>query len=226
MDRIEQLSDSVTLYLGDCREILPTLGKVDAVVTDPPYGVDWKKNGRAVFDAPPISGDKDTSARDFVIECGVAPGLYFGSWKIARPVSCRMLLVWDTKGALGMGAMDIPWKPSHQEIYVVGRGFHGYRGTDVLAHPPVHVDQRQHPHEKPISLLRELIEKCPGDTIFDPFMGSGTTGVACVQLGRKFIGIEIEPKYFDIAVRRISDELKRPRLPLEEPKKQIQEALL
>lgn len=75
-----------------------------------------------------------------------------------------------------------------------------------------------HPTEKPVSLMREIVSDFTyaGQLICDPFMGSGTTGVACVQLGRKFIGIELEPKYFDVAVRRISDELSRPRLPLDE----------
>jgi site-specific DNA-methyltransferase (adenine-specific)/modification methylase len=75
-----------------------------------------------------------------------------------------------------------------------------------------------HPTQKPLPLMSWCIGFLPdAETILDPFMGSGTTGVACVQLGRKFIGIELEPTYFDIACRRISDELKRPRLPLQEP---------
>jgi site-specific DNA-methyltransferase (adenine-specific) len=88
---------------------------------------------------------------------------------------------------------------------------------------------RVHPNEKPLALMERIVgvHTRHGDTVLDPFMGSGTTGVACVQLGRKFIGIELEPRYFDIACRRISDELKRPRLDLGEPvAKPVQEALL
>jgi site-specific DNA-methyltransferase (adenine-specific) len=84
---------------------------------------------------------------------------------------------------------------------------------------------REHPNEKPVSLLQAIIAKTPAKTILDPFMGSGTTGVACIKLGRKFIGIEIEPKYFDIARRRIEEAWKQPRL-FEEPRvKPTQEAL-
>lgn len=80
--------------------------------------------------------------------------------------------------------------------------------------------ERDHPNEKPLALMQTLIETLSndGDTILDPFMGSGTTGVACVKLGRKFIGIEIEPKYFDIACRRIEKAVSEPRLALPEPK--------
>ena len=85
---------------------------------------------------------------------------------------------------------------------------------------------REHPTEKPLSLMVELVSKCPQGTILDPFMGSGTTGVACANLGRKFIGIEIEPKYFDIALRRISETLKQPDMFIEKPKPVKQEALL
>jgi site-specific DNA-methyltransferase (adenine-specific)/modification methylase len=87
---------------------------------------------------------------------------------------------------------------------------------------------KDHPTQKPIELMQWCIQQLPSDaaSILDPFMGSGTTGVACVQLGRKFIGIEIEPKYFDIACHRIADELKRPRLPLaEKPQAPQQQAL-
>jgi DNA modification methylase len=223
--RIERIGDA-TLYLGDCLEILPTLGKVDAVVTDPPYGVAWRKNNRAVFDAPPIAGDLDTFARDECIRLLSVPGLYFGSWKVGRPGITRLVLIWDTKGALGMGAMDLPWKPSHQEIYVIGSGFSGHRGTDVLSYPPVHVDQRLHPHEKPTSLLCDLITKCPEGTILDPFMGSGTTGVACANLGRKFIGIEIHEPFFNIACKRIKEAYRQPRLFPEPRVAPKQEAML
>jgi len=87
---------------------------------------------------------------------------------------------------------------------------------------------REHPTQKPVSLMTWCLGFLPdARTILDPFMGSGTTGVACVQLGRKFIGIELEPRYFDIACKRIDDELKRPRLDLGEPvQKQVQEVLI
>lgn len=231
--RVEHLSDSVTLYLGDCREILPTLGKVDAVVTDPPYGIDYQ-SGYATSDlwagGFSIVGDKDPATRDAALALIQAPALVFGSRRAALPPSTRMVLTWDKGPALGMGALDLPWKPSSEEIYVIGSGFRGARDeSNVIYCPPVQSmakNGRLHPNEKPVALIERLLGKCPLGTILDPFMGSGTTGVACVKLGRKFIGIEIEPKYFDIACKRIGDELKRPQLfPHEQPKPAKQEAL-
>ncbi len=130
---------------------------------------------------------------------------------------------------MGMGALDIPWKPSSERIYVLGKGFVGVRDEgDVIYFPPVQSmakNGRVHPTEKPVGLMQRLLAKLPG-VVLDPFMGSGTTGVACVNLGRKFIGIEIEPRYFDIARKRIEEAYRQPRLfaePKPEPK---QEALL
>lgn len=87
--------------------------------------------------------------------------------------------------------------------------------------------QGEHPTEKPVPLMVEIVADFtqPGETVCDPFMGSGTTGVACVRLGRGFVGIERDPKWFDLSCRRISDELRRPRLQLEPAAKQIQEAM-
>jgi len=123
-----------------------------------------------------------------------------------------MVLVWDTLGALGMGDLRLPWKPAHQEIYVLGDpdGFTGDRGSDVIHHPPVQSmakNGRVHPFEKPVGLLTHLLGYMAGVLVLDPFMGSGTTGVACVKTGRKFIGIEINQDYCDIAVRRITEAL-------------------
>ena len=86
--------------------------------------------------------------------------------------------------------------------------------------------RKEHKNEKPLALMTRLIAWISGGTILDPFMGSGTTGVACLRLGRRFIGIEIEPKYFDIACRRIEEEHKRPRLSLPEPKRAEQMELV
>jgi DNA modification methylase len=226
--RIEHLAEGVTLYCGDCREILPTLGKVDAVVTDPPYGIDYQ-SGHATDSlwaaGKTIVGDKGTAARYTVLQwAGDRPTLCFGDENF-KPVGARMTLVWDKGGALGMGALDIPWKPSSERIFVLGHGFTGTRDEhDVIYCPPVQSmakNGRLHPTEKPVELLKRLIRKVPG-TILDPFMGSGTTGVAAVKLGRKFIGIEIEPKYFEIACRRIADALARPDLFIEAPKPMVQ----
>lgn len=215
-----------TLYLGDCLDILPMLGPVDAVVTDPPFGANYK-SGHFGYLSRSIPGDNDTTLRDALLDAWHGPALVFGTWKSPRPKATKMVLVWDTGGALGMGDLSIPWKPSHQEIYVIGTGFSGPRTSDVLYSPPVQSmasNGRVHPNEKPIPLLVMLLEKCPEKwTIFDPFMGSGTTGVACARLGRKFIGIEIEPRYFDIACKRIAREYEQLKLfPPEEKREAVQ----
>jgi hypothetical protein len=145
----------ITIYHGDCREYLPSL-TADVLVTDPPYGIAYM-SGRDGVLSRSIHGDGDTTARDEVLRVwGDRPALVFGSWRKPRPHSTRMVLVWDTKGALGMGDLSLPWKPSHQEIYVIGRGFVGTRGTDVLCHAPVQsmaANGRVHPHGKPIRLM-------------------------------------------------------------------------
>ena len=119
-----------------------------------------------------------------------------------------MLLVWDTKGALGMGDLSLPWKPSHQEIYVLGSGFAGHRDSDVLSCAPIQsmaVNGRLHPHEKPVALMSELVRKCPPPSwIIDPFAGVGSTLVAAKQLGRAALGVELDEAYCEIAAKRLA----------------------
>lgn len=203
--------ESVTLYHGDCLELADLWIGADVLISDVPYGIDYNSGARRDTLARSIAGDKDTAARDGVLEIwGKRPALIFGTWRIPRPEATRQLLVWDTKGALGMGAMDLPWKPAHQEIYVIGKGFSGKRTTDVLTHAPVQSmsrNGREHPHQKPLSLMSELIAKCPAGTIADPFAGSGSTLVSAKSLGRKSIGIEIEERYCEIIAKRCAQEV-------------------
>jgi DNA modification methylase len=223
----------VVLYNRDCMEVLPGLGKVDAVVTDPPYGISYasSKSGHHGGTAlAGIVGDSDTSLRDQVLEWwGDRTAIVFGTWKRQRPDLCKLVLTWEKGDHVGMGDLSIPWKPNTEEIYVLGRDFSGHRGSSVLRYnAPVSWNStsfgRTHPHEKPIELMEELIVKTLGESIFDPFMGSGTTGVACVRLGRNFIGCEIDQAHFATAVRRIEAELTR--APLFEPPPIIQRSLI
>lgn len=230
--RKEVLAEGVELWLGDCREILPTLGKVAITLTDPPYGMSYESGHAtdALWAAGrKITNDHSTAARDTVLALIDGPALVFGTRKIQEPEGVRMFLTWDKGPALGMGALDLPWKPSSEEIYVIGHGWVGARDeSNVLYCPPVQSmakNGRQHPNEKPVELLERLLKKSPPGIVLDPFMGSGSTGIAAVRLGRKFIGIEIEPKYFDIACRRIEKELSQPRMFIEPPKPAKQEAL-
>ncbi len=223
MTRIERIGDA-TLYLGDCREVLPTLHDVDCVVSDVPYGVAFNCGWQNKFQGVKIANDADTLARDFVVEwLDGRPAILFGSWKIDKPRGTKSTLIWD-KGTVGMGDLTLPWFPCTEEIYVLGGGYVGSRTSAVMRHV---VRNENHPTEKPVSLMMELLLKCdPTWTILDPFMGSCPTGLACAKLGRKFIGIEIEPKYFDIACERIAKAYSQPDLFIERPKPAIQEQMI
>ncbi len=219
------------LILGDCLEVMPTLGRVDAVVTDPPYGYDYASNHvaattTAAWMRKTIAGDSDTSARDAVLEAHGGAFAVFGSLKKSAPKGTRATLVWDKGPASGMGDLSFPWKPSFEIIFVGGDGWTGSRDEGVLKDHWVVTRAsmgRVHPNEKPVSLMWELCRKAPHGTILDPFMGSGTTLVACQKLGRHGIGIEIDPDYFEIACRRVDEAARQPDLFIEPTPKPIQE---
>lgn len=197
----------IAIYCGDCRDVLPTVA-ADVLVMDPPYGIAYRSDW---IDAlPGIVGDSDTTLRDLVLDwwTDARPALVFGSWKRPRPRACRAVLVWE-KGDVGMGDLALPWKPNTEEIYVIGHGFTGTRGSSVLHHrAPLtwnsHKAGRQHPHEKPVALMRELIATCPPGVVLDPFMGGGSTLRAAKDLGRRAIGIEIDKRYCEIAAQRLA----------------------
>jgi len=230
--RKETLADGIELWLGDCREVLPTLGKVDAVVTDPPYGIGYvhgdgggKLARSTSFNRVEIIGDdKPFDPTPFLLFPRV---VLFGANHFADklPASSKWL-VWDKRDSVcsnDQADCEMAWTNLDGPARLTR---HLWNGMLKASEKGV---SRVHPTQKPVDVMRWCIGHLPDDarTILDPFMGSGTTGVACVQLGRKFIGIELDPGYFDIACRRISDELKRPRLDLGEPiAKPVQEALI
>jgi DNA modification methylase len=217
MSRAETIGDA-TLYLGDCREILPTLGKVDAVVTDPPYGIDYGRAGgfSASHGWGPwrenVAWDQERPARstfDSIRACSGDQIIWGGNYFTDYLPPSMQWLVWD-KGQreFSLADCELAWSSQAKAARVITYG----RGKAVR-------DGKEHPTQKPIDVMLWCLEQIPAArTILDPFMGSGTTGVACVKLGRKFIGIEIEPRYFDIACKRIEAATKEPRLPLPEPK--------
>lgn len=207
--------DLVTLYHGDAVEMLhpdwrlSPWANADVLVLDPPYGIDYR-SGKAGALPRDIEGDEDVEARDEVLSYWHGPALIFGSWKMPPPSRTRAALVWDKGPALGMGALDLPWKPSWDLIFIMGRGFTGRRGGGVLRFPPVQSmasNGRLHPHEKPVALMKHLIERCPEGMVADPFMGSGSTLVAAKALGRRAVGVEIDERYCEIAATRCSQEV-------------------
>lgn len=207
--------DWCTIYHGDCRDILPHLEKVDLVLTDPPYGIDYSSDyicdtTTARWMGQAIANDGTTDLRDWLIGQLSCDWVCFGSHRAPPPDEYRGLLIWDKGPASGMGDLSFPWKASFEFIFVKGSGFAGFRDEGVIkgSHIVTRASMgRSHPNEKPISLIRRLIEKHPGETILDPFMGSGTTLVAAKNLNRKSIGIEIEEKYCEIAAKRLSQEV-------------------
>lgn len=205
-----EIIGGATLILGDAAEHIAYLQSASCIITDPPFGIAYQSGYRteALWSENTIRGDDTTAVRDVVLAgLPAVPTLVFGSWKAPRPISTRAVLIWDKGPALGMGALDIPWKPSTEEIYVLGHGFVGRRDEGaVIYHPPVQSmakNGRLHPNEKPVGLLRRLLQKMPPGLVADPFMGSCSVGEAAVFEGRPFIGVEIDPRYFDIACRRI-----------------------
>ncbi len=207
-----------TLYHGDCLKILPALDKVDAVVTDPPYGEGVKlgmgggyKGDGGMWKDVGITGDHTLEVRNAALLITKSPFAAFASPKTEAPQGTKVSLVWDKGLHTGAGDLSNPWKPHVELIHIGGSGWQGSRrGSCIVKYNAIagcvgnnNAGYRFHPVEKPVSLMQYLISHAPEGVICDPFMGSGTTGVACANLGRKFIGIEIEKKYFDIACERI-----------------------
>jgi site-specific DNA-methyltransferase (adenine-specific)/modification methylase len=217
-----------TLYLGDCREILPLLPKVDAVVTDPPYGIGYDpKQYDGAFSAG-ITGD--SVAFDPAVLLGIqGRKIFWGANNYADKLPRGGWLVWDKRCSeaadriLG-SPFELAWT-DNAKTYRIARILHAGKLNADGMHDKL---ARVHPTQKPIKLMQWCIEQLPLDdrTILDPFMGSGTTGVACVKLGRKFIGIEIEPKYFEIACKRIQAAYDQPDMFVAPPSKQPEQLQL
>lgn len=195
---------NATLYLGDCMDILPTLDKVDAVITDPPYGIDIENaggrsraNGWNNFEK--LGWDKvkpNKEVFDLILNASNVQIIWGGNYFTDCLPPSMQWLVWD-KGQRNFSLADCEFAWASQNK--AARVFDYSRGQALQ-------DGKQHPTQKPLALMKWCIDQAGNpQTILDPFMGSGTTGVAAVQMGRKFIGIEREPKYFDIACKRIED---------------------
>lgn len=222
--RVEHIGDA-TLYLGDCLEILPTLGKVDAVVTDPPYGMVFKSNRRTVAHAA-IANDGDTTLLAMACEIPAAHSRYvFCRWDNIRDVpKPRSFITW-VKNSWSMGDLEHEHaRQTEGALFYPGESHFFPRGrpADVVFAP--RTGNENHPTEKPVALMQQVVEWTSG-LVLDPFMGSGTTGVACAKLGRRFIGIELEERYFSIACRRIEEAYRQPRLFNEPPPKPRQQEM-
>lgn len=211
-----------TLYLADCLDVLPTLGKVDAVVTDPPYGVNYSgsttkhgNNGGAY-----VSFDDTPEAIASICVPAVRAAVSLARSGVVTPGNANAHL-YDPPRSQGAifypsGANAGPWGfVCSQPLFYYGKDPYLAKGLGSLPNGFSSTESADrtidHPCPKPIRQVEWLVKRVSfaGETILDPFMGSGTTGVACARMGRSFIGIEREPKYFDIACKRIADAYKQ-----------------
>ena len=208
-----EIIGNATLYLGDCGAIMRTLPRVDAVVTDPPYGIGEtnkrnlsrrniakpKNYGEFGWDQHPASDELITLIRQNSKHQIIFGGNYF----TLPPASCW--LVWDKlNGENDFADCELAWTNLPKAVRRIRHMWNGMLrdGDDI----------REHPTQKPLAVMKWCIGHLPKDveTICDPFMGSGTTGVAALQCGKRFIGIEREPKYFEIACKRLREEVAQP----------------
>jgi DNA modification methylase len=224
--RVEHIGNA-TLYMANCMEVLPTLPRVDAVITDPPYGIgaDKGKKGAIPFKGgkayemayyPDNVWDNERPSRDMVlatVRAGAVAILWGGNYFADYLQAQGRWLWWDkcqTMPSYGDG--ELAWTNLPQ---TTPKKF-------VWANNKIFADriERHHPTQKPLELMAWCMSFIgDAETVLDPFMGSGTTGVAAIQCGKVFTGIEIEPKYFDIACRRIEQAQKQGALfKHEEPK--------
>lgn len=207
--------DLVTLYLGDSAQVGEWL-TADVLVTDPPYGMDYtgfggrKGEPRRSTGRVSVQGDQDAAIRDVVLNLwGGKPALVFGRWNIPRPAGTRQRLIWDKTPCGFMGDLKMPWGAAEEEIYVLGSGFVGQRGPNIVrAQTLMSSDARRpnHPTPKPIGLMEQLIEKCPPGVIADSFAGSGATLIAARNLGRRVVGVEINEAYCELIVSRLQQQ--------------------
>lgn len=217
---------NATLYLGDCMDILPKLPKVDAVITDPPYGINkdgqvrttGRNGGRKAYEF--LGWDVERPANEvFDAILNAAPlhciwgGNYFAD---LLPPTMRWL-VWDKGQRINQSDGELAWTSQQKALRIL-----------TMNRVELMIDGAQHPTQKPVRLMTWCIEQLlMPRTILDPFMGSGTTGVAAMQIGSSFIGIEREPKYFEIACRRIEDAQRMGDMFGHQPQsKPVQESLL
>jgi site-specific DNA-methyltransferase (adenine-specific)/modification methylase len=220
MDKVE--IGSATLYLADCAEILPKLGMFDAVVTDPPYGIDvlnktYKnknlKPGKSLatkreyddlggWDNKPITKENIELIRNISKWQIIFGGNYFE----LPPTKCW--LIWDKEtGDNDFADAELAWTNLNKAVRLKRYMWNGMLRANKEP-------RGDHPTQKPVGIMEWVISHLPEnvESIIDPYMGSGTTGVACMNLQKKFIGIEREQKYFDIACKRIEDAQRQNRL--------------
>lgn len=206
---------SITLYRADCLDILPTLTGIDAVITDPPYGIGWDTDytrfsggaSNARTNHPAVINDAGKfDPRPFLLGL---PTVFFGANFYADALPVGTWLVWDKRFANGTAMLsdaELAWMSGGKGVYIYSETSQGFVRKEAI----------QHPTQKPVGVMRWVMERAKvpaGALVLDPYMGSGTTGIACIRTGRRFIGIEIDPTHYATACRRIDNELQQMTLP-------------
>ncbi len=202
------------IVCGDCLEIMADWRDkcVDLVLTDPPYGIGWKRSLNRARNSKAhagIKGDKDTFIRDAALAFfPKTPAIVFGSFYAPFPQRLKQVLVWKKPPDAGLVGATTGYRRDVEPVFLVGPWPHrivawsgllrSLKGMSATA------AETGHPHTKPLDLVIELLGRTDGDLILDPFCGSGTTCVAAKMLGRKYIGIDINEKYCDIARLRLA----------------------
>lgn len=243
--RIEHIG-AATLYLGDCREILPTLPKVDAVVTDPPYGIGlqtrnagrserpYQKAGDVArrastekHDFDPIVGDDEPFDPAHLFGLADSMVLWGANNYASRLPDSMCWFSWDKKCGKAadsdIGDCELAWTRGlrFKTVRAFRHMWAGFQRDSEVG------GKRLHPTQKPVALMEWSVNFFPAaQVIIDPYMGSGTTGVACRRLGRGFIGIEKVEKYFDIACRRIEEATRQPDMFIEPPAPSLKQGAL
>ena len=203
----EDTQAGIVIYHGDCREILPQLPKVDLVLTDPPYGIgkDGQKlstgghGGRKAYDFlgwDVCRPDKETF--DLILNAGETQIIWGGNYFADLLPPKGKWFVWDKGQRINQSDGELAWT-----------SFDGALRICTFNRVELMLDNAEHPTQKPLKLITWCIQQTEAQTILDPFMGSGTTLVAAKILGRKAIGIEIEEKYCEIAVKRLNQSVMR-----------------
>jgi site-specific DNA-methyltransferase (adenine-specific) len=225
--RVEQIGDA-TLYLGDCREILPSIAGFDAIVTDPPYGKDFKHSGcgkggeprlaRVLRHKEPIIGDDQPFDPAHLLQLGVDAILWGANHYADKLPASAGWLVWDKlewSTPDTFADCELAWHRDGTKVRKLPLMWKGIRVAAAARAECGGAAKRFHPMQKPVALLRWCLAQIPkAETILDPYMGSGSCGLACWHEGRRYVGIEIDERYFDIACRRIASEIRQGRLPL------------
>lgn len=224
--RVERIG-GCTLYLADCMDVLPTLEGVDAIVSDPPYGIAFQKGAggkglHSTRNLEPIKSDDAAFDPSHLLRWPCV--LFGGNHFYARLPDGGTFHAWDKSCGVGpadsFSDAEFAWTSFRGKSQVIRYLWKGVLQDGEKGLPKYHVMQ------KPIEVMRWCIDMVPeAQTICDPYMGSGSTGVAAVKAGRKFIGIEVEPRYFDIACERIRKAYAQPDMFVERPPAPKQEAM-